>query len=255
MMRLFRYSGSKARLLRYFRPAPPGTRRVVEPYLGSGAYVLNSGLPGLGFEINRELVAMWHWLQRSSERELVELDAAVEAWKKCRGKPDVRDMGLGVGAQTYVRVNVCSVMVGQLSSWLVYPQHKLPVRETVRCLPRLRDIEVVFDSGENYSHSDGDLLFVDPPYAATGGNYVDKRGIDIEGSYSPAATAALLSATDNPAIFTYGSNAAETFPRFRWEKLATLRVPNMRRGGTTERTEWVSYVRFPGQKVPSEHYG
>ncbi len=241
--RLFRYSGNKAKLLPLYRPIPYGTKRVVEPYLGSGAFLLNSKLPGLGYEINADLIALWHWLKKATARDLLDLNAMVEDRKKSEVKPDVRDMKLDLGPQTYVRVNVCSVVVGQLSSWKVYPQHKLPVEDTIACLPRIRDIEVIHGSGENHVCQEGDFLFVDPPYIGTKGNYVEKGGKEIELSYDPQNTIRLLDCSC-PAMLTYGSNASETFPCYSWELVKTVKVPNMRKGGTVDRHEYVSYIRM-----------
>jgi site-specific DNA-adenine methylase len=245
MNRLFRYSGNKAKLLPLYRAIPHGVKRVVEPYLGSGAFSINASVPAIGYEINSDLCAMWNWLKSASTQDLQDLNALVEDWKKRTEKPDVRDMRLDLGRQTYVRVNCCSVVVGQLSSWKVYPQHFLPIEETLKCLPRLKDITVIHGRGETHVPQDGDLLFVDPPYVGTVGNYVEKGGKNIEGAYKPQDTSDFLQRVSCPVIFTYGSNAREIFPQFTWELVKTVKVPNMRKGGTVDRTEWVAYTNFP----------
>lgn len=242
-LRLFRYSGNKSKLLSLYRPLPSGVTRIVEPYLGSGAYGLNSDLPLLGYELNPELVGMWHWLQRVGERELRDLDRLVEDRKKLESKPDVRDMGLESGALTYVRVNVCSVVVGQLSSWKVYPQHRLPVDETIRCLGRLREVEVVHGRGEDHVPRDGDGLFIDPPYLGTIGNY----GEGMEDGYRASDTVGLVERSMGyPCMVTYGTNCREVFPMWHWEKVKDVRVPNLRKGGTVDRSEWVAYLGWDG---------
>ena len=146
---------------------------------------------------------------------------------------------------TYVRVNVCSVVVGQLSSWKVYPQHRLPIEETIRCLGRLRDVEVVHGRGEDHVPADGDGMFVDPPYIGTVGNYGD----GVEDGYRAADTIGLIDravAADVPCMVTYGTNCREVFPSWGWEKVKDVRVPNMRRGGTVDRSEWVAYLGWDG---------
>jgi len=238
-LRAFRYSGNKSRLLSLYKKQE-GAKRIVEPYLGSGAYALNSDLPAKGYEVNGELVAMWHWLQTTNEKELLDLRAMIEDRKKTEAKPDVRDLKLDLGRQTYVRVNVCSVVVGQLSSWKIYPQHKLPVEETARCLSRIKDIQVVHGKGEEHECEEKDMLFVDPPYVGTSGNYIEK-GKEIERSYRPEDTIKLLE-NARRAIVTYGTNAQEIFPSLKWELVKTIKVPNMRRGGTVERKEFVAYI-------------
>jgi site-specific DNA-adenine methylase len=243
-LRLFRYSGNKAKLLSLYRPMPTGAKRIVEPYLGSGAFLLNSNLPAIGYEINKELVAMWHWLQKTTAKDLQDLNSLVEDHKKKQIKPDVRDMKLDLGPQTYVRVNACSVVVGQLSSWKVYPQNSLPIEETIRCLPRLKDVQVIHANGETHKCEDGDFLFVDPPYIGTVGNYVEKGGKKIEKSYDPSGTINLLNSCSTPAMLTYGTNASTIFPMFEWELVKKVKVPNMRKGGTVDRSEFVSYIRM-----------
>ena len=219
---------------------------MVEPYLGSGAFSINASVPAVGYELNGDLCAMWNWLKTATPQDLQDLSALVEDCRQRTEKPDVRDMALDLGRQTYVRVNCCSVVVGQLSSWKVYPQHSLPIAETAKCLPRLRDITVIHGRGESHLVQDGDLLFVDPPYVGTKGNYVEKGGgADIEGEYKPQDTINLLSRVSCPVIFTYGTNAREVFPQFSWEPVKTVKVPNMRRGGTVDRIEWVTYANFP----------
>jgi site-specific DNA-adenine methylase len=245
-MRLFRYSGSKSRLIDLYRRIPKGVTRIVEPYLGSGAFSMNSSLPAVGYEINGDLCAMWNWLKTTTPKELHDLNSLVESWKAKTLKPDVRDMNLEHGPQTYVRVNVTGLIIGQLSCWGVYPQHTLPIEETIRCLPRLRDITVIHGRGEDHKVQDGDLLFVDPPYIGTVANYVEKngKGNSIEKNYDPQHTKDLLRGLICPIIFTYGTNAREVFPEYDWQEVKTIKVPNVRRGGTTNRTEWVSYINF-----------
>jgi len=246
MKRLFRYSGNKSKLLGLYRPIPKGVTRVVEPYLGSGAFLMNTHLPGVGYEINGHLCAMWEWLKQTSANELHHLDSVVREWKAKTEKPDVRDMNLELGPQTYVRVNCCSVVVGQLSSWKIYPQNNLPVEETVKCLPRLKDIQVFNARGETHTPQDGDLLFVDPPYVGTVGNYLEKgkQTKQIEKEYDPQDTIKFLDGVRCPVILTYGSNAKELFPQYEWEIVKVVKVPNMRKGGTVDRNEMVAYINF-----------
>jgi len=238
-LRLFRYCGNKSKLLHLYRRVPEGTQRIVEPFLGSGAFMLNSNVKGLGYEMNPYLVAMWRWLKEATTDDLMDLNEAVENAKK-RSQMNVRDMNLLLGPETYVRVNVTGLVVGQLSSWSIYPQHSLPIEETLRCLPRLKDIEVVQGDGHQFVAEKGDLLFVDPPYIATNANYAKVE-------YDPSRTVKMIEASNCPTIFTYGSNAQEIFPMYEWQMVKKVRVPNMRRGGTVDRSEWVAYLNMPNE--------
>lgn len=247
-MGLFRYSGNKGRYIKYYRRPPEGTRRVVEPYLGSGTYLLSTSLPGLGYETNSDVVAMWKWLKGTSPSELKDLYDDVEALKadpKTPTKPDVRLMNLDLGPQTYVRINTTSVLTGQLTAWKIYPQHRLPIEQTIALLPRLKDVEILLGDASQYEHTEGDMLFVDPPYLGTTAGYVEKstkKSHEVE--YRPEDTTRLIAGTGNPVIFTYGDGASTHFPGNSWQKVATRKVPNIRRGGTVDRTEWVSYVNW-----------
>lgn len=247
-MKLFKYSGNKEKLTKLYQLPPDyKVKRIIEPYLGSGAFSLNCGIeaPTLGYEINEDLYAMWQWLKGVSESELLELNKYLEELKSKEEKPDLKGRGLELGPLTYLRVNVCSVVVGQLSSWKVYPQHKLPVSKTIECLPRLKDFEVVLGSGENFSDRCGDLVFIDPPYVDTSANYKSANNKKIEIQYRPENTKDLVARLSSPIIFTYGSNAKEVFPEYDWQLVKTIKVPNMRRGGTVDRHEYVCYINFP----------
>ena len=246
-LKLFRYSGNKHRYIKYYRRPPEGTKRIVEPYLGSGAYWFSTDLPGLGYETNGDVVAMWRWLQTTTPKELEDLSEAVEAVKidpTNIGKPDVRRLGLSLGQETYVRINVTGVVVGQLTAWKIYPQYSLPVENTVSCLPRLKDIDIIHGSASGYVHTDGDLLFIDPPYLGTIAGYEEKGKKSHEAAYDPKETKSLISSTTNPVIFTYGDGAGTAFPEYAWSKVCVRKVPNLRRGGTVDRTESVAYVNW-----------
>jgi site-specific DNA-adenine methylase len=245
MRKLFKYSGCKTKLLQFYRRPPEGTKRIVEPYLGSGAYILSTDMPGLGYEINEEVVAMWRWLRNAKPEEIRQLDKMIREAKQNEEKPDVKTMGLQLGPQTYVRVNATSVVTGQLKSWKIYPQHNLPAEDTIVCLPQLQNIEVIHGNANDYVHQDGDLLFIDPPYVGTDGGYQGKsKKIDHGKVYNPDDTKRLISSTTNPIIFTYGDGAQEIFSEYKWEHVKTAKVPNMRKGGTTDRSEWVSYINW-----------
>ena len=242
---LFRYSGNKSKLLQFYRKPTSSVKRVVEPYLGSGSYIISCDVPGLGYELNGDLVAMWNWLKCCTPSDLIELDKQVRALKETEEKPDVRKLGLPLGMQTYVRINITGVMVGQLTCWKIYPQHNLPLENTLACLQRLKEIDVIHGTANHYVHSDGDLLFVDPPYVGTTGGYEEKskkKSHDI--TYDPNKTLELIKSTNNPIIFTYGTNAPQLFPEYKWEMVKTIKVPNFRKGGTVDRIEWVSYINW-----------
>jgi site-specific DNA-adenine methylase len=245
MLKLFRYSGSKTRFLKYYRKPDKSIKRIVEPYLGSGAYWLNSSLPGLGYEMNSDLAEMWKWLKSCKDKDLDDLNDQVEEVKKKKDKYNVKDMNLTIGAQTYVRVNITGLCIGQLTSWSIYSKYKLPIENTKKCLNRLKDLEIVQGDAIQYIHNDDDLLFIDPPYLGTSANYMDKsKKKSLEKGYDPKDTIKIIENTNNPIIFTYGDGAKDIFPNYTWEVAAIKKVPNLRKGGVVERTDYVSYINW-----------
>lgn len=229
----------------YYRKVPAGTKRIVECYLGSGAFSLNASdtLPVLGYEKSPEIVAIYKWLQQASPKDLIDLDRFIESEKKKESKPDIRKFNLDYGPMCYVKINVTSVMVGQLSSWTIYPQHSLPIQQTIECLPRLKDFDVRLEDSSNYEPLEGDFLFLDPPYLATIGNY--SKG--LEKNYTAQHTTDIVNIAKGPVLITYGSNAPEIFPDYNWETVLTLKVPNVRKGGTIERKELACYINWPDE--------
>jgi site-specific DNA-adenine methylase len=242
-LKAFRYSGSKTRLLSAIGPLPLTTQRIVEPYLGSGAFALNATGPAIGYEINLAVCEVWWWLQGATPADIRDLGAWTDARRALDSKIDVRELRLPIGPETWVRLNCASVVTGQLSSWRLYPQHRLPIEETIRCLARIREIEVIHGNGELAEINPGDGLFIDPPYAGTMANYLEGDRRRRAEHHDPARTTALISRTDAACILTYGTDARSAFPGYEWTVLRTSRVPNMRRGGTTDRTEHVAHIR------------
>jgi site-specific DNA-adenine methylase len=122
----------------------------------------------------------------------------------------------------------------------------------------LKDIDVFLETDVhvlNYLES-GDLVFLDPPYLGTKGNYmskgVGKSGKDHTTLYNRETTLSIVRAITELKtahyIWTYGSNASLIFPEVEWDLLKTVKVPNLRRGGTVERNEMISYSWKPQEK-------
>ena len=193
-MKLTRYSGSKNRLLKYFPSIPEGTTRLVELYGGSLAWSLNQSLPFLAYEINPKLTAMYQWLLSLTPRELECLPEPI-------GKVDIRTFGWGIGQNTYYQLNVCSVMLGQLSSWTWNPKYKLPIAQTLEALPRLREGTIIGGDCSQYTYQNGDFVFIDPPYIHTKANYKDG-----EIAYHPRQTIEIINRLpNNKWMMTYSS--------------------------------------------------
>lgn len=244
---LFKYSGNKWKVLKKLNKSLPSHKRLVELYLGSGAFLLSNSSPGLGIDCNPNIVDLWKWLQSVKPKRLWELEnirkTAVQ--QASDNKPDVRLLDLSVPERLYVRVNTTGVYVGQLSSWKIYPKWKLPVEQTISHLERLKQIEVRLGKAHvDYIEEDGDVVFLDPPYVGTKANYKHDAKKGIEESYRPEDTVALISKLSCPVIFTYGTDAPTIFPQYRWEEVLRKKVPLIRKGGTVERTEHVAFINW-----------
>lgn len=244
MKTAFRYSGNKAKLINLYRLPDKKYNHIVEPYLGSGSFLMNTDIPGTGYEINKDLYDMWKWLQTSSELDLIRLNQYVESIKKEADKVDIRTLDLDYGAMIYLKINICSVMVGQMSSWKIYNKHNLPIDKTIRCLDRIKEVDILNQSGEEHIDSGNELIFLDPPYIGTNGNYIDAKRKNINNIYSPQNTIDFINKCTSPIIFTYGTNAESIFPMYKWELVKEVKVPNIKMGGTVTRKEMVSYINY-----------
>ena len=242
---LFKYSGSKRKIVPLLR-TPPVHKRIVEPYLGGGAYSLAHTGPAVGYDVNQDIIDLWHFLQKVKPERIRELESIKQEACKAHplNKPDARDLRLEKGEETYVRINTSGVYVGQLSSWVLYPKWKCPVEQTISLLDRAREIEVIHGSANGYVQKDGDLVFLDPPYVGTKANYKQQARVGIEESYRPQDTIDLIGRLDCPIIFTYGTDAKTAFPQYEWLEVMRKKVPNIRRGGTVERIEHVAYINW-----------
>lgn len=248
--RLFRYSGNKTRYIHFYKSPPLNTKRIVEPYLGAGAYLLAHPIyPALGYDINDRIVTLWHYLKSTTPERLQKLQSFIDTIKP---RTDLRSLtGLSPGEIIYIKINICSLVVGQLSSWVLYnDKFKLPIDQTIALLPRLASVDVIKGDCQLYNERLDDLVFLDPPYFETSGNYkTSTGGKDLSHQYNPSSTEKLISRIKSPIIFTYGNSAPETFPKYKWEIVAERKVPNMKRkGASAKRIEYVSYINWPTNK-------
>jgi site-specific DNA-adenine methylase len=243
-MALFRYSGNKERILKKLDPKLPAYKRAVEPYVGGGSFLLSQSMPGIGYDSNKNICDLWAWLKSTTPKELIDLERYISGIKdKC----DIRNLELTPGAQLYVRVNMSGIYVGQLSSWILYPQHSLPVEKTIKLLPKIKDIDIIHGNCHSlYKEQDGDFVFIDPPYKNTFANYKENAKKGIEEEYHPDQTREMISRIKSPIIFTYGTDAPIIFPEFNWKVVMTKKVPmiHSKSGGTKIRTEHVAFINY-----------
>jgi hypothetical protein len=165
---------------------------------------------------------------------------ALRALRNPDSKVDLRSLNLPLAQETLLRLHVSGSYVGQLSSWISYPQHKLDLEPLIAKLPYLQGalMQVYDDYLWTLTHAKGDdvLFFVDPPYLGTEPNYKsDQPTMDVVEDF--------VHQIRQPTIVTYHS--PEHMPSLSWEKLAEVKVPILRGGGVRIRNEYVAYMHWP----------
>lgn len=248
---LFRYSGNKGRMLGVLPPPPPGTRRILEPFLGSGAYSLSwlgedPSLKAAGFDADPRVIQLWKFLQEVAPELLGELHAWWEKAKTTTPVPKVDDVReiFGEGAALYFKINVCGVYTGQWSASQGYPQFSLPLERTLEALEVAKRVEVCEGDWKAVGGmlTPGDVVFLDPPYLGTSGNYLNEKMFD------PSDIQEHVLSWEVPVLVTYGTGAKDIFPDLPWELVQIRKVPNIRRGGTVSREEWVARINWPREQ-------
>lgn len=251
----FRYFGSKRKYIKLYR-RPENYTRIVELFLGSGVFSMNSCVPCLGYELNEGVCQIYNFLKNTTKERLLELN---QYWLDNRAT--LNKQGASVlpfedpGIVNYFRINISSVYTGQLVSKILYAQHSLPIDKTIACLDQMKNLTVVNDDYSKYVPQEGDLVFVDPPYLNTKGGYISEDSDKVKTkkpmkdhtkSFDPNRLTDFLKTVKNPIIFTYGDGAEQTFPEYKWEKVAEASAAkiNGKEGGSSKRTEYVSYLNF-----------
>jgi site-specific DNA-adenine methylase len=235
---MFKYSGNKQRLLHLLRQPPKGP--IIEPFAGSARYSLNYDLDAILFEKNKDVYDLWDWLiNDATKKDLLELEKM-----KQPEKVDIRLLNLPKPQETLFRLTCASVYVGQLSSWISYPQHKVDFSRLISYLPQIKYRFTL--GGTDYLQSAGlqGTYFIDPPYMGTSGNYIDGSNKKELNSVNLNTFTEYINSVDSPIIFTYGTDAQEVFPQYQWELVLMRRVPKIRTGGTANRIDYVFYKNF-----------
>jgi hypothetical protein len=236
---LFPYSGSKARVA-HLLPAPPsGVSAIVEPFAGSLAYALRHRPARVAAaEAHPLMRELWRWLaQEATPEELLSLESM-----RPTEKIDLRSLDLSPAQTTLLRLACSGAYVGQLSSWIAYPQHRvsfallreaLPYLRRALCVPFAPDFRAL--EPELYERRDV-AWFIDPPYLGTNPNYGAPS--PSSASWRPADVEALVRSVAGPWLVTYGDGAPDLFPSLPWRELPARYVPILRGGGTRLRREF-----------------
>lgn len=229
----FAYGGSKRRQVPHLRKPPRGARRIIEPYLGSGAYSLNAAIPAVGYEINRDICELWWWLQSASVQDIYDLRALAEERRLRDARLDVRELDIPHGARTLLRITICDMNSGKLAGYRVYPWAKvMPVANTLKALPHVKRIEVRHESGDQVVGQDGDCLFIDPPYVGTSSHYTSRRD-----SFDEVSLRRQVERANVPLALTY--HRPDACPELIWHELPALTTFAV--SAKVKRLEYVAY--------------
>lgn len=236
---MFKYSGSKRRMQKYLPPLPKSCTTVVEPFAGALAYS----------EIHRPSTIVWsesaplvRGLLNHLAREATQESLSYIESLPLEEKVDIDTFGdlheLTEPERTLVRLTVSGVYVGQLSSRILYPQHKLQTKRAREALPW-------FQTANAGGHEDYRLIpeqdpnawwVIDPPYLDTAANY--QKGSQ---TFDPAEFREWFAGLKAKGFVLYGKGAQELLPDLSWRVYHTRRVANIRRGGTVARPEHIAY--------------
>ena len=236
-MSVFKYSGSKTRLLKHL-PPPKNASTIVEPFAGSAAYSIHYRPDRLLLcEKNTSVRALWEWLRaEATTDDLHDLERL--PWED---RSDVRDLKLPVAPETLLRLTASGVMVGQLSSFILLRQNTVNFDKLKAALPWIKKaVGPVGADFRDYQNEPG-FHFVDPPYLKTSGNYVDKKA--PKGDCGSIDLDAVMDYCRNVrGLLTYGHDAKEVMPSMDWKLAKVVKVPKIRTGGTKDRHEHFCFL-------------
>jgi site-specific DNA-adenine methylase len=224
-----------------FLPKPTEkVKTIIEPFAGSLAYSMFYGKPRVvGAEANPLMFNLWEWLRTAAE--VTDLDKL----QQIHGpeKVDIRNIDLLEPERTLLQLQVCGAYVGTLCTYVTYPKHSIGLKKLKEALPYIkRSLAPMVQDYRQVDVSEKDsIVFIDPPYLSSSWDYKKKKaGHDV--LITPEEVEDFALSLTQPVVFSYGTGAAETFPRLEWRKLVDVKVPILRGGGTKTRTEYVAIL-------------
>jgi len=224
---------------------------VIEPFAGSAAISIASGLPYLLAEADPGIRDLFNTGRSTSlaewRRQVEEIRSFV---RSVSGPTNVQIKSelaaLSPWQSFIVRVQACGMYVGAANSTLFYPQFASALAKRLDLLSDAEShaaLQRCVDCYESYAQltlfdTEDQTFVVDPPYLGTNGGYA---GSDI----SVEKMREFLSRKQvSPVMVTYGDGAQTTFPDLNWEVVAERKVPRVHASGTITRTEYVAYTRW-----------
>lgn len=251
-MSLFPYSGNKTRLLKHYRNFPPNVVAVIEPFAGSAAISLASGLRFGVCEADPRIRDFFEFFRYATDDQV---DDALSEIERLTGSwPDRYDAAADLESlrpwQAFiVRVTTCGMFRGAANSSRFYRQFAGSLTKALRKLrsPNIRSrLRACVFVGSDYREAlqfdhPNIAIVIDPPYLRTTGGYF---GRDVSAADLDAfASAFRLS----PVLVTYGDGAAADMPSLSWSKIADRKVARLaaKDGGTLARGEFAAYRNWP----------
>ena len=246
---MFRYSGSKKRIIKHLPTPPLFTQHIVEPFAGSLAYSVHYAAAKVtAAEANPLVRGLWEYLRTDATPERLRWLEGVKPAEKTDAREIAKQFDLSEAETTLIRLQISGAYVGQLSSWVLYPQHRLNLSPLADLFPYIKrslgPLAADFESITPEVFGERTLAFVDPPYLNTKANYKGKGTKKDHGGLDPACVTSFVKRFKCPVLFTYGDGAQETFPDFEWRKAVVRKVPILRGGGTRDRTEWYALLNW-----------
>lgn len=169
--RIFNYHGGKDSFVKAYRPPEHDT--IVEPFAGGASYARYWNTKNVTlFDLDEELIACWHWLQRASPSEILRVPIVPRGGAFSDVKFETKESEYLVRNATMVSARGFKGDVSRSTfgnCWNVVRRQRLS-----RDVDKLRHWKIVHG---NYKYIDIDKYhdetwFVDPPYQIRGWRYI-----------------------------------------------------------------------------------
>lgn len=241
---LFRYSGNKNRLLKYYKSPTKDINRIIEPFAGSMAYSMTYNyLPRVGIELDTRIYNLWKFLQNATGSDVLEFDKWFKSHKQ---NFDIRlETDIPEEWASLARLNSGSMMTGHIDKNVIYPLAKpFNAQALIDKLPNIKtNFEII--NGDctkiDFDYKDTDLVFIDPPYIGSGESYGnnDITSSDISNLVDK------ISKCGSKIIFTNGNDSPKIYPNYKWEFIKQIINSKSRPNSSSRiRSEYACYINF-----------
>lgn len=244
---MFTYSGSKARFQKYLPALPVDADVVVEPFAGALAYSSLKQPPRVVWaEAAPKVHELLLHLASEATPESLEWITQSQPTENIDCYDHQEQYNLSDAETTLVRLYGSGLYVGQLSSRVLYPQHRLNLRRTKTALAWFqaahqagyhdyRDVPV------EYRESQTAWWCIDPPYLNTSANYQSKKGQGNHNVFDPDQFREWFATLRCRGFVLYGDGCQSLLPDLTWTKYTERKTSRGRAGGTKVRTENIAF--------------